>query len=80
MTRSVARESSGKVDEPAEQEEEAVDVVNSVLDADPKSFREAMRSERKEEWLKVISEELSAIEANGVWKIILKPKRREDTA
>ena len=51
-----------------------VDVVNVVTTSEPRNFGEAMRSSHKEGWMKAISEELQALENNGVWKVVKAPK------
>ena len=50
------------------------DVVNSVIDYDPRTFGEAMRSKDKVGWSTAISEEIEALEKNGVWNVIRAPK------
>ncbi|POM67581.1 Retrotransposon like protein [Phytophthora palmivora] len=56
---------SGRQEELGRQEETGLDVVNNVIDADPKNYRESMRRRLKEKWLEAMSDELSALEANN---------------
>lgn len=70
VTRSVTKESG--VSE--EQKETTPDVVNHVYESDPQSYNEAMKSPRRDGWINAINEELTALESNGVWTIIPRPK------
>lgn len=49
-------------------------MVNNVLEADPRTFKMAVRSRLREKWLKAITEELEALEENGVWKVVRLPR------
>ena len=44
-----------------------------VHEADPRTYAEAMRSTRAEEWSKAMLEEISALEDNSVWNVINRP-------
>ncbi|OWY93993.1 putative mitochondrial protein [Phytophthora megakarya] len=66
-----AKKTAEKADEPVQQEEEArINVVNSVVEADPRNYDEAMRSKHKDQWIEAMNEELSALEENGFWKVV----------
>nr|CCA18211.1 hypothetical protein ALNC14_043540 [Albugo laibachii Nc14] len=48
-------------------------VVNAVCDLDPKNYGEAMMSQGKHKWMTAVSEELKALEENGVWEVMIPP-------
>ncbi|KAG2786368.1 hypothetical protein PC116_g24222 [Phytophthora cactorum] len=66
VTRSVGRTGAAEAAPAAQQEEDTRDVVNNVVEVDPKNYGQATRSAHKESWLEVIAEELEDLEANGV--------------
>ncbi|OWZ02904.1 hypothetical protein PHMEG_00025455 [Phytophthora megakarya] len=74
VTRAVARQTKLKAAEAMQQEESGEDVVNNVTEADPRNYGEAMRSRLKEKWRRAMSEELRALEDNGVWDVVKKPR------
>lgn len=74
VTRSVGKREAEKAGGFSQQEEADKDVVNSVLEADPRSYRDAMRSRRRDQWVKEMDEELRALEANDVWKLMRLPR------
>ncbi|GMG14877.1 unnamed protein product [Phytophthora fragariaefolia] len=74
VTRSVARHAGDQAAEAAQQEDSSDDVVNSVTEVDPRNYGEAMPSRQKEKWSTAIAEELRALEDNGVWKVVRKPR------
>ncbi|OWZ14604.1 putative mitochondrial protein [Phytophthora megakarya] len=49
------------------------DVVNNVMEPNPKNYGEAMRSQYREQREVAMQEELTALEANGVWKVMKQP-------
>ena len=53
---------------------ESQDIVSTVREPDPRNYGEAMRSHSKDKWLMAITEELTALEANGVWAVVSPPK------
>uniref|UniRef100_A0AAV1UC12 Uncharacterized protein n=1 Tax=Peronospora matthiolae TaxID=2874970 RepID=A0AAV1UC12_9STRA len=62
MTRTAAqkaRKNAGESERPGE-------AMNSVREVDPKNYGQAMKIDQKEKWLTAISEELQALEDNGV--------------
>lgn len=46
-------------------------MINSVREADQKNYGQAMTSEKREKWLVAMSEELKALEDNGLWLIVV---------
>ncbi|GMF60847.1 unnamed protein product [Phytophthora fragariaefolia] len=74
VTRSVARQTEEKAAEATEQEESSNDVVSSVTEMDPKNYREAMRSRLRAQWSEAIRDELRALEENGVWMVVRRPR------
>ncbi|OWZ00573.1 hypothetical protein PHMEG_00028205, partial [Phytophthora megakarya] len=69
VTRPVARQTKQKVAEVMQQAESGEDEVNNVTEADPRNYWETMCSRLKEKWLRAMSEELRALEDNGVWDV-----------
>lgn len=67
LTRFAARKTAGNADASAEQEEATGGVVNSVVEADPKNYWQAMRSDRSDGCERAMIEELRDLEENGVW-------------
>ncbi|POM76845.1 Hypothetical protein PHPALM_5877 [Phytophthora palmivora] len=53
MTRSVVRKTVGEAGESGQQREAASEIVNSVVEVDPRNYREAMRSKTREKWQKL---------------------------
>ena len=47
--------------------------MNSVREAEPKNYMQAMKSEQREKWLVAMSEELQALEDNGIWLVVVPP-------
>nr|CCA19666.1 hypothetical protein PITG_05283 [Albugo laibachii Nc14] len=45
----------------------------SVCELDPKNYGEAMMSQGKHKWVTAVSEELDALEENGVWEVVTPP-------
>lgn len=74
VTRSVAKAAGADSAEADQQDKVAANVVNSVLEADPKNYTEAMRSQQKFGWEKAMVDELKALEDNGVWEVVRLPK------
>ena len=52
---------------------EVYDVVNVINEPDPRNYGEAMKISRKGKWVVAIDEELTALEANGVWVVVVPP-------
>ncbi|GMF48933.1 unnamed protein product [Phytophthora fragariaefolia] len=73
VTRSAARKAAEYANDSPEQEEPNAGVVNNVIEADPTNYREAMRSPRRDGWLKAMAKELDALENNDVWKLVRMP-------
>ncbi|KAL7292885.1 hypothetical protein TKK_0013555 [Trichogramma kaykai] len=48
------------------------------VNRDPVSYKQAMESAQKAEWLNAINEELKSMKENKVWNIIDKPERNSD--
>nr|CCA15754.1 PREDICTED: hypothetical protein [Albugo laibachii Nc14] len=48
-------------------------VVNAVCELDPKNYGEAMMTQGKHKWMTAVSEELKALEENGVWEVVIPP-------
>ncbi|KAE8913543.1 hypothetical protein PF003_g2706 [Phytophthora fragariae] len=74
VTCSVARTAGAEMTEAAQQNTTSGNVVSSVLERDPRNYKETMRSRQKIAWLKAIGEELKALESNGVWEVVRLPK------
>uniref|UniRef100_A0AAV1VHP2 Reverse transcriptase Ty1/copia-type domain-containing protein n=1 Tax=Peronospora matthiolae TaxID=2874970 RepID=A0AAV1VHP2_9STRA len=74
VTRSASKNKRSSQGQRTESSAMDTDVVNVVTTSDPRNFGEAMRSSHKEGWMKAISEELQALENNGVWSIVKAPK------
>uniref|UniRef100_A0AAV1U951 Reverse transcriptase Ty1/copia-type domain-containing protein n=1 Tax=Peronospora matthiolae TaxID=2874970 RepID=A0AAV1U951_9STRA len=74
VTRSASKNKRSSQGQRTESSAMDTDVVNVVTTSDPRNFGEAMRSSHKEGWMKAISEELQALENNGVWSIMKAPK------
>uniref|UniRef100_A0AAV1UA53 Reverse transcriptase Ty1/copia-type domain-containing protein n=1 Tax=Peronospora matthiolae TaxID=2874970 RepID=A0AAV1UA53_9STRA len=49
------------------------DVVNAVIEQDPKHFGEAMKSKHRNQWQMAMTGELDALKANDVWEIVVPP-------
>uniref|UniRef100_A0AAV1T3V6 Retroviral polymerase SH3-like domain-containing protein n=1 Tax=Peronospora matthiolae TaxID=2874970 RepID=A0AAV1T3V6_9STRA len=80
VTRSASKNKRSSQGQRTESSAMDTDVVNVVTTSDPRNFGEAMRSSHKEGWMKAISEELQALENNGVWSIVKAPKRYSSTS
>uniref|UniRef100_A0AAV1VL46 Reverse transcriptase Ty1/copia-type domain-containing protein n=1 Tax=Peronospora matthiolae TaxID=2874970 RepID=A0AAV1VL46_9STRA len=50
------------------------DIVNAIVEQDPKHYGEAMKSGQRDQWQVAMTEELDALEANDVWKIVVPPR------
>uniref|UniRef100_A0AAV1V1Z5 Uncharacterized protein n=1 Tax=Peronospora matthiolae TaxID=2874970 RepID=A0AAV1V1Z5_9STRA len=50
------------------------DIVNAIVEQDPKHYGEAMKSGQRDQWQAAMTEELDALEANDVWKIVVPPR------
>ncbi|RAW42479.1 hypothetical protein PC110_g1334 [Phytophthora cactorum] len=74
VTRSVGRTDAAEAASPVQQVEDTRDVVNNVVEVDPNNYGQAMRNAHKEGWLEAMAEELKALEANGVWEVVQKPR------
>ncbi|GMF47415.1 unnamed protein product [Phytophthora fragariaefolia] len=78
MTRSAPRkaaeETAEEADDSDQQEDHDVRVVINVMEVDPKNYREAMRSPRRDGWIRAMPGELDALESNGVWEIVRMPR------
>ncbi|POM72769.1 mitochondrial protein [Phytophthora palmivora] len=74
VTRSVARQAEEKMAVATQQKESSNNVVNSVTEMDLKNYREAMRSRLKARWLEAIHDDLRALEENGVWTVVRRPR------
>ena len=53
---------------------DSCDIVNAVFEQDQKHYGEAMKSENRNQCLVDIIEELEALKANDVWKIVVPPR------
>uniref|UniRef100_A0AAV1U042 Reverse transcriptase Ty1/copia-type domain-containing protein n=1 Tax=Peronospora matthiolae TaxID=2874970 RepID=A0AAV1U042_9STRA len=69
MTRTAAQKARRNDEESIRPGEE----INSVREEDPKNYRQAMKSGQMEKWLTAMSEELQALEDNGVWLVVVPP-------
>ncbi|POM58937.1 Mitochondrial Carrier (MC) Family [Phytophthora palmivora] len=49
----------------------APNVANSVREADPKNYGQAMRSVLKDKWEIAMTEDIKALEENGVWTVVV---------
>ncbi|POM62934.1 hypothetical protein PHPALM_27860 [Phytophthora palmivora] len=74
VTRSITHQTANNADESAQQDETPADVVNRVVEVDPKNYSGAMHSQLSEQLLKAMDEELSALDENGVWDIVQTPR------
>ncbi|KAG3085882.1 hypothetical protein PI124_g18436 [Phytophthora idaei] len=74
VTRLAGKRAENEPDESAQREETGQDVVNNVIDVDPRHYREAMLSKPKQMWLEAIAEKLRALEDNVVWEIARMPR------
>ncbi|OWZ03325.1 Copia protein [Phytophthora megakarya] len=72
VTRSVGRKTREDADESAE--EQQGDVVNNVVEVEPRNYREAMHSRYKRDWQAAMGEELRALEQNDVWNVVRRPR------
>lgn len=43
------------------------DVVNALIGQDPRHYREAMKSEHRDQWRVAMTEELDVLKVNDVW-------------
>ena len=69
MTRTAAQMARRK----AEESERPGELINSVREADPKNYRQAIKSEQMGKRPIAMSEELQALEDNGVWLVVVPP-------
>uniref|UniRef100_A0AAV1UHJ8 Uncharacterized protein n=1 Tax=Peronospora matthiolae TaxID=2874970 RepID=A0AAV1UHJ8_9STRA len=69
MTRTAAQKVCRNDEESTRSGEE----INSVREADPKNYGQAMRIGQRENCLTAMSEELQALEDNGVWLVVVPP-------
>ncbi|POM68328.1 Integrase catalytic core protein [Phytophthora palmivora] len=60
--------------ETDQQNTAAENVVNNVLESDPKNYTEAIRSQQKIGREKAMVDELRALEDNNVWEVVRLPK------
>ncbi|KAG6614663.1 Integrase catalytic core protein [Phytophthora cinnamomi] len=74
VTRSVARAAEAESTEAEQQDTSAGNIVNNVLERDPRNYKEAMHSQYKVAWMEAMVEELKALEGNGVWEVVRLPK------
>ena len=51
------------------------DVVNTVIDQDPRHYDEAMKSEYRYKWCVAMTEELEALKENDVWEFVVPPRK-----
>ncbi|OWZ08671.1 putative mitochondrial protein [Phytophthora megakarya] len=54
-----------------------VPVAKATISDDPNNYSEAMRSAQAKEWSRAMDEEINALEANGTWEIVVKPKNEK---
>ena len=69
MTRTAARKARRNDEESERPGEES----NSVREADPKNYGQAMKSEQRKKWLTAMSKGLQAL--NGVWLVVVPPNK-----
>lgn len=48
-------------------------MINSVREAGQKNYGQVMTTEKRENWLVAMSEELKALEDNGIWLVVVPP-------
>lgn len=65
MTRSIGK----KTDKVVKRQ----DIAITVVEPDPRSYGESVRRQSKDKWLVAITEDLTALEANGVWAMVVPP-------
>ena len=71
VTRSISKKTGRHSD--ADKGVDTQDIVNTVVEPDPRKYGEAMMSQLKDKLLVVITEELTALEDNGVWATVVPP-------
>ncbi|GMF45370.1 unnamed protein product [Phytophthora fragariaefolia] len=82
VTRSVARAAGAGSAEAEQQDTTVENVVNNVVERDPRNYKEAMQSQHKVAWMEAMEEETKALENNGVWEVVRLPRsvhRKIDT-
>ena len=52
---------------------EVHDVINAISEPDPRNYGETMKISCKGKWVMAIDKELKALEANGVWVVVVPP-------
>uniref|UniRef100_A0AAV1T842 Polyprotein n=1 Tax=Peronospora matthiolae TaxID=2874970 RepID=A0AAV1T842_9STRA len=69
------RSASKRAQVSAAQEEpaSAIDIAAHLYERDPTNYSEAMRSTKRPDWEKAMREEIAALEANDVWRVIKRP-------
>uniref|UniRef100_A0AAV1VBX8 Integrase catalytic domain-containing protein n=1 Tax=Peronospora matthiolae TaxID=2874970 RepID=A0AAV1VBX8_9STRA len=69
------RSASKRAQVSAAQEEpaSAIDIAAHLYERDPTNNSEAMRSTKRPDWEKAMREEIAALEANDVWRVIKRP-------
>ena len=71
MTRSISKKTGRHSD--ADKGVDTQEIVKSVVETDPRNYAEAMMSQSKDKWPVAITEELTALEENDVWAMVVPP-------
>ena len=69
MTRSISKKTGRHSN--ADEGFDIQDIVNTVVEPDPRDYGEAMMSQSNDKWLVAVTEELTALEDNGVWAMVV---------
>ena len=72
MTRSISKKSDESNAETKGEEDQ--DIVSIVTEPDARSYGEAVRSTSKDKWRVAMTEELNALESNGVCTVVVPPE------
>ena len=50
-------------------------MANGVREVDPKNCGQAMKFDQNDKWMVAMTEELQALEDNGVWMVVVPPNK-----
>ena len=45
-----------------------------LTEVEPKTYLEALKSIQKNQWVEAVKEELSSLQKNGIWHLVVRPK------
>ena len=49
-------------------------IIDSIINSEPKQYKDAIQSPEAQEWKKAMKEEMDSMERLGVWKVVPRPK------